>query len=70
MAPEVTIDKDDVVVIHCGNTPKTVTVDWAHNYGTEIDPDWYIEGHDETGIVYWKQKVDGGYVITKWEDVR
>lgn len=42
----------------------TGTVITAHNYGSESEPDWYIElTEDRSGYEYWKQSLDGGAVV-------
>lgn len=41
----------------------TGTVKSATNWGSENNPDWYIElTADGIGYMYWKQGVDGGSV--------
>lgn len=37
----------------------------AHNYGTEAEPDWYIEFHGSDGLGgYMKQRIDGVTEVT------
>ena len=59
----------DRIVIDCqGRTIKAIG-GAALNYGTEEDPDWYIEGkrvQDDRGF-YWKQRIDGGTVTKQKE---
>lgn len=37
----------------------------AENYGTDDQPNWYIELHDTDTrrYMYWKQAIDGGKVV-------
>jgi hypothetical protein len=60
----VNLKRDDKVVIQCQGRTVEAVVQTALNYGTDEDPDWYIEGirkQDGRGF-YWKQKIDGGTV--------
>lgn len=59
-------------VINIGDTVEIVSQGWhvigivrsANNYGTPANPDWYIEMDAWDGPHYWKQSIDGGYVVT------
>lgn len=55
------INVGDRVKIYARGTTRTGTVLSAVNYGTDVDPNWYIEIQDETA--YWKQEIDGGWVV-------
>jgi hypothetical protein len=65
------IKKGDIVKITNQNIAVEGKVDSAINYGTDDNPNWYIEIKVTRGIThntpigmaaYWKQQIDGGTV--------
>lgn len=54
------IEKGDIVVVRAGPLWQRGAVTSANNYGTEDDPDWYIEFTAEDGKGHYvKQHLDG-----------
>jgi hypothetical protein len=56
--------KGDKVTVHCQGETITGVVHSANNWGkSRTEPDWYIEFNAPDGPRYWKQGVDGGYLV-------
>jgi len=62
------IKPGDILTIRVRNNTRTGIVTSAYNYGTDEDPNWYIELDDYTyGATYWKQGIDGGEIVENKE---
>lgn len=58
------IKEGDVIVIK-GYSLKVDDVISSNNYRDQQGDDWYVEFHSNGKYIYWKQRIDGGYIVSK-----
>jgi hypothetical protein len=62
---EIEIEIGDEVTVHSQGFTVGGDVLAANNYGTPEKPEWYLEFiNNYWGLVYWKQGVDDGYLVS------
>jgi hypothetical protein len=53
----------ETCTINCQGRAIEATVISAANWGSEAEPNWYVEFDGPNGYGYWKQGLDGGTVV-------
>lgn len=65
---EIKLERGDIIVVdhpRHGQVAITVqtAVNWTYSQTPTAASDWYVEGRNLDGAVYWKQQQDGGHII-------